>query len=81
MEFIPYIIAVLVVFIVLKILALPMKLIIKVLINSIIGGIVIYGLSLIGIGLTITWLKAGIVGLLGIPGVIIALIMQFVFHI
>lgn len=81
MEFIPYIIAVLVVFVVLKILTLPMKIIIKVLINSIIGGVIIFGLSLIGIGITLTWVKAAIVGLLGIPGVVIVLIMQFVFKI
>jgi len=76
---VPYLIAVLVVFVILKILALPMKIIIKVLINSIVGGVVIFVLSLIGIGLTITWQTAAIVGLLGIPGVIIALILQFLF--
>lgn len=79
MEFIPYIIAVLILFIVLKILTLPMKLIIKFIINSIIGGVILYALGLFGIGITLTWLTAAIVGLLGIPGVIIVLIMQFVF--
>lgn len=77
MEFIPYIIAVLVLFIVLKILTLPMKIIIKFIINAIVGGVVLFVLNLLGIGFTITWVSALIVGFLGIPGVIIVAIMQF----
>lgn len=77
MTIIPYIIAVLILFIVLKILALPMKIIIKFIINAVIGGIVIFVINLFGIGLELTWLTAAIVGFLGVPGVIIVAIMQF----
>ena len=76
MVFLPYVVAVLVLFAVLKILSLPMKIITKFIINAIVGGVVIYALNLFGIGLEITWLSAAIVGFLGIPGVIIVAIMQ-----
>lgn len=79
MEFIPYLIAVVVLYVVLKLFSLPMKIIMRFIINAIIGGVVIFALSLFGIGITITWLSAVIVGFLGIPGVIIVLIMQFLF--
>ena len=77
MTFIPYIIAILVLFVVLKILSLPMRIIIKFIINAIVGGIVIITINLFGVGLELTWLTAAIVGFLGVPGVIIVAIMQF----
>ena len=77
MTFIPYIIAILVLFVVLKILSLPMRIIIKFIINEIVGGIVIIIINLFGVGLELTWLTAAIVGFLGVPGVIIVAIMQF----
>ena len=81
MQFLPYLIGVVVLFIILKILTLPMKLIIKFVINAIIGGVIIYGLSLFGVGIVINWITALIVGILGVPGVAIALLLQFVFHV
>ena len=64
MTFIPYIIAILVLFVVLKILSLPMRIIIKFIINAIVGGIVIIIINLFGVGLELTWLTAAIVGFL-----------------
>ncbi|MCI8392780.1 MAG: transcriptional regulator [Clostridia bacterium] len=81
MSLITFLAGVLILFIILKILALPMKLIIKFVINAVIGGIIIYGLSFLGIGIVINWITTLIVGFLGIPGVIIVAILQFVFHI
>ncbi len=81
MPILPFIIGVVVLFIVLKILAMPMKIIIKFLINAIIGGIVIYVLNLFGVGMTLNWITSLIVGVLGIPGVIIVAILQFVLHV
>ena len=72
-----YIIALLVLFIVLKLLSLPMRIIMKFIINAIVGGIVILILNLFGLGLELTWITAAIVGFLGLPGVIIVAIMQF----
>lgn len=81
MSLVTFLAGVLILFIILKILALPMKLIIKFVINAVIGGIIIYGLSFLGIGIVINWITTLIVGFLGIPGVIIVAILQFVFHI
>jgi len=81
MQYLPFIIGVAVLFIILKILSMPMKLIIKFVINAIIGGIVIYVLNLFGIGLVVNWISGLIIGFLGIPGVIIVAVLQFVFHI
>jgi len=81
MSLITFLAGVLILFIILKILALPMKLIIKFVINAVIGGIIIYGLSFLGIGIVINLITTLIVGFLGIPGVIIVAILQFVFHI
>ena len=81
MTFLPFVIAVAVLFIVLKLLAMPMKLIIKLVINAVVGYVVIYVLNLFGVGMVLNWITSLIVGFLGIPGVIIVAILQFVFHI
>lgn len=64
MQFLPFIIGVLVLFIILKILSMPMKLIIKFLINALVGGVVLYVLNLFGVGIVINWITALIVGFL-----------------
>ena len=78
----PILIGVAILFIVLKLLALPMKLIIKLVINGLVGGIVIFVVNLIGINfgfvIDLNWITALIVGILGVPGVIIVAILQFV---
>lgn len=81
MPIIPFIVGVLILFVILKILALPMKIIIKLVINAIIGIVVIYVLNLFGAGLVLNWITSLIVGFLGIPGVIIVALLQFVFHV
>lgn len=77
---ITFIIAIAVLFIVLKILSLPMKLIIKLVVNGLIGGVVIWLINLIGasfgFAITLNWITALVVGILGIPGVIILAIIQ-----
>lgn len=59
---------------VLKILARPMKLLLKLLLNAAIGFILLFAVNFIGgfIGLhiTITWINALIAGVFGVPGVI-----------
>lgn len=79
---IPFAIGVLVLFIVLKLLTLPMKLIVKLLINSIVGGITIFVINLIGanfnFAIDLNWFSAIIVGVLGLPGAIIVAILQFI---
>lgn len=51
------------------------------LINSFVGAIVIWILNLIGLGSPITWLTSTIVGLFGVPGVLVILAMKFLFKV
>lgn len=78
----PILIGVGVLFIVLKLLALPMKLIIKLVINGLVGGLIIFVVNLIGANfgfmIDLNWITALIVGILGVPGVVIVAILQFV---
>ena len=80
MTVITFIGAVFILFIILKLLTLPMKLIIKLVINGIFGGLVLYGLSLVGITVTINWITALVVGILGIPGALIVVALSL-FHV
>lgn len=79
MSILTFIGIVLLLVIVLKLISLPFKIIIKFLINSIIGGIFLAILSMIGIGITITGLMVVLTGLFGIPGMIIAIIISAIF--
>lgn len=78
----PILIGVAVLFVVLKLLALPMKIIIKLVINGLVGGLIIFVINLIGANfgfmIDLNWITALIVGLLGVPGVVIVAILQFV---
>lgn len=74
-----FLIPALVVILILKLIALPFKIIFKVLINVILGGIILFGLGALGIfTVTLTWWMAAIVGILGIPGAIIVAIISFI---
>ena len=76
-----FVIGVVLLAIVLKIIAFPIKRIIQLVINAIVGGLLLYIINIVGasIGFTldITWWSALIVGVLGVPGVIIVAIIQF----
>lgn len=78
----PILIGVAILFVVLKLLALPMKIIIKLVINGLVGGLIIFVVNLIGADfgfmIDLTWITALIVGFLGVPGVVIVAILQFI---
>ena len=57
-----------------KLIALPFHILWKLITNSIVGAIILWVINLFGVGIKITFLKALIVGILGIPGVILVLI-------
>ena len=54
-----------------KLIALPFRILWKLITNSIVGAIILWGINLFGAGIEITFLKALIVGIFGIPGVIV----------
>lgn len=74
---ITYIIAVLLLFGILKLFGVSMKIIGRFIFNALVGGIVISLINLFGANITLTWLTAAIVGFFGVPGVIIVLIMTY----
>ncbi len=73
-----YVLPVLVLIVVLKILALPLKLIKAIIINSILGGIVLFLLTLIGVTIALSWWGYVLIGLFGVPGVIVLLILNVI---
>lgn len=77
---ISFLIPLVVIVLVLKIIALPIKIIISVLVNILLGGIILFALSALGIvTVTLTWWMVAIVGVLGIPGaILVALLALFV---
>lgn len=79
MEYLVFIGAIIAVFIILKILAWPIKKIIKIVINIVVGGLLLMLVNLIGSNfgfqLPINWITALVVGILGIPGLIVIVIL------
>ena len=57
-----------------KLIALPFRILWKLITNSIVGAIILWVINLFGVGIEITFFKALIVGIFGIPGVIVVLI-------
>ena len=71
--------AIFVLVVVLKILTFPIRLICKFIVNSVIGGILLYFLAKVGIFMAITWWSILLTGILGVPGVVLAIILSFIF--
>lgn len=71
-----YIVPAIVVIIVLKLLSIPLKLLKTVIINAIVAGILLFVLSYFGIVVNLAWWGYVLTGLLGIPGLIIAVILM-----
>jgi inhibitor of the pro-sigma K processing machinery len=59
-----------------KIISLPMKILWKMITNSIVGAVLLWVVNLFGAGVQITFIKALVAGVLGVPGVIIVLLMK-----
>ena len=82
MEYLSFLVALIVLYIVLKVIAAPVKIIIKLMINAFVGGVVLFLINLVGAGfgfvLNITWLTSLIVGIFGVPGVMLVILLQIV---
>ena len=57
-----------------KLIALPFRILWVLITNSIVGAVILWVINLFCVGIEITFLKALIVGIFGIPGVIVVLI-------
>ena len=74
-------IAVLAVFLILKLLTAPIRFAGKMLINALVGFVVLFLLnfagSLVGLSLGINWFNALVVGIFGAPGVVLLLLLKY----
>lgn len=77
MNIVSFLIGIVILIVVLKIISLPFKLIMKFVINSIVGGIILYALAYFGIGITVYWWTIVLTGLLGVPGLACAALIAF----
>lgn len=81
MSYLSFFIAIVILFIVLKLISLPLKLIIKLMVNAFLGGAILFLINLVGARfgflLEINWLTSVLVGFLGVPGVILVVILHF----
>jgi len=66
----------------LRILRAPFKSVLKILLNMVTGFVILYLVNIVcglfGYTIDITWFRALVAGVLGIPGVILILLFQFV---
>lgn len=64
------------------ILLVPLKIILKLILNGIIGGIALVGLNFIGsffnFGIPVNPVTAFIVGILGLPGILMLILLEYI---
>ena len=76
---ISFLIPAMVVLFILKLIALPFKIIFKVLINMLLGGVLLFVLCTLGIiTITLTWWMIALVGVFGLAGAIVVAILSFI---
>ncbi|MCI7259978.1 MAG: pro-sigmaK processing inhibitor BofA family protein [Selenomonadales bacterium] len=59
-----------------KIVSLPVKLLWKMITNSIVGAVMLWIVNLFGAGIQITFIKALVAGVFGIPGVLVVVLLS-----
>lgn len=59
-----------------KIVSLPVKLLWKMITNSIVGAVMLWIVNLFGAGIQITFIKALVAGVFGIPGVVVVVLLS-----
>ena len=71
-----FVVAIAVVLLILKIIGKSIKILISVFANALVGFVVLWICQAIGLGVSINWMSALIVGLLGVPGLLIVIALQ-----
>ena len=72
-----FIVGIIVLFILLRILSLPFRIVWKLITNSIVGALMLWVVNLFGLGIEITFVKALIAGFFGVPGVLVVVLAHF----
>lgn len=79
-----YVAGLLLVLLVAKLLAKPLKVIFKLLINTLFGGIALILINTIGgmwgFGIGVNVITAAVTGILGIPGIVLLYVLKFFFN-
>ena len=80
---IAYIIGIIILFLIGKVLLLPIKFLLKLIYNALIGGIILIIINLFGnfinFDIPVNFISALIVGILGIPGIALLVILKYFF--
>ena len=72
-----FIVWIIVLFILLRVLSLPFRIVWKLITNSIVGALMLWVVNLFGLGIEITFFKALIAGFFGVPGVLVVVLAHF----
>lgn len=72
-----FIVGIVVLYILLRVLSLPFRIVWKLITNSIVGALMLWVVNLFGLGIEITFFKALIAGVFGIPGVLVIVLAHF----
>lgn len=72
-----FIVGIIVLFILLRVLSLPFRIVWKLIANSIVGALMLWVVNLFGLGIEITFFKALIAGFFGVPGVLVVVLAHF----
>lgn len=77
-----YLFGIILLYILVKVLFIPLKYLGKLMINAVVGGAALWALNVfggvVGIQIGINIVTALVVGLLGIPGVLLLLVLQYI---
>lgn len=72
-----FIVGIIVLFILLRVLSLPFRMVWKLITNSIVGALMLWVVNLFGLGIEITFFKALIAGFFGVPGVLVVVLAHY----
>ncbi len=73
-----FIVGLVVLYILLRVLSMPFRIVWKLITNSFVGAIMLWFVNLFGLGIEITFFKALIAGVFGIPGVLVIVVAHFI---
>ena len=76
-----FLVALILVLLIGKLVFKSVKVVVGFLINAIIGFVILWILNHFNVGIPINLLTSVVVGFFGIPGIILLLVLKFVFHI
>lgn len=72
-----FVVGMIVLYVLLRIMSLPFRIVWKLITNSIVGALMLWFVNLFGLGIEITFLKALVAGFFGIPGVLVIVLAHF----